>query len=263
VRKLNSLLQNRHWLRCNDPFPHLTARDVFIAGFRDELIDQVRSILAKGISQTSEPDRFGRGIKGYDAYGLSFSPDVAGALSIFVSRAWHDLLAAATDVAVTGHIHAGLHYHAVGSASGTVHNDLNPGWFAEAPAVDDVRVARHDLCCYKLGSALQEGVSTHETVRAVAAIYYFNNEHWQPGDGGETGLYRNADTPVDAPAKRVPPLDNSLLVFECTPYSYHAFLANQRHARTSMIMWLHREPAAVIGRWGAASIVRWSSHGSR
>jgi len=94
-----------------------------------------------------------------------------------------------------------------------------------------------------------------ETIRAVAAIFYLDNPPWSPGDGGTTGLYRNASDPVDQPAAVVPPLNNSMLAFECTPFSYHGFVSNRRHPRNSVVLWLHRSRQDVVRRWGEHAIV--------
>jgi Rps23 Pro-64 3,4-dihydroxylase Tpa1-like proline 4-hydroxylase len=97
----------------------------------------------------------------------------------------------------------------------------------------------------------------YERVRAVAVLFYVGNEPWRPGDGGETGLYETADLPVDRPSVAVPPVNNRLLAFECTPTSFHSFISNRRSGRTSMIQWLHRSREEAVGRWGENSLVLW------
>ena len=97
----------------------------------------------------------------------------------------------------------------------------------------------------------------YERVRAVALLFYVGNDPWRPGDGGGTGLYETANQPVDAPSVAVPPRNNTMLAFECTPTSYHSFISNQRSCRTSMIQWLHRGREEAITRWGENSLVLW------
>jgi Rps23 Pro-64 3,4-dihydroxylase Tpa1-like proline 4-hydroxylase len=101
-------------------------------------------------------------------------------------------------------------------------------------------------------------VRRREAVRAVAVIYYLNNPQWQPGDGGETGLYRTVRDAIEHPVAVVPPLNNSLVAFECTPGSYHTFRSNVRHPRNSVVIWLHVEKSAAIARWGESALVRFS-----
>jgi hypothetical protein len=251
--ELRHLLDTRKWLFADEPFPHITANDVFRQDYYGRLSWDFRQIL----SRPGGPNGFTRGIKGYDASGFSFSPDQDGPLSIFISRAWHDLIANAVGISATGHINSGLHHHAIGSKNGRVHNDLNPAWFVDYENPEGIRVSRHELCNYKTGVVYDPNVSAVEIVRAVAVIYYLANSPWQPGEGGETGLYLNVDTPVESPAKKIPPLNNSLVIFECTPYSFHSFISNRRSQRNSMIMWLHRPKSDVVRRWGDQSIVYW------
>ena len=49
------------------------------------------------------------------------------------------------------------------------------------------------------------------------ALYYLANPRWEPGDGGSTGLFTSADDSIEAPSAEMPPINNSLLLFECTP----------------------------------------------
>jgi hypothetical protein len=193
----------------------------------------------------------------YDAAGMQLTPDAAGAFSIFLSRPWHDMLATLIGVNATGDVQCSLHHHQVGSDSGTPHNDLNPGWFIDQVDTAEVNVADTQRCNYELAGTHEPGVRVHEVIRAVAVMFYVNNPPWSPGDGGETGLYLSASDPVTSPVTAIPPINNSLICFECTPYSYHSFIANRSHQRNSLTMWLHRPKAEVIERWGEGRIVYW------
>jgi hypothetical protein len=168
------------------------------------------------------------------------------------------MLAGLFDVTATGQVNAGLHHHAVGSDHGHVHNDLNVGWFADYPTDDGIQLSRHDLCSYISGQANSADAVPRPAVRAVAMIFYAANAPWSRGDGGETGLYvRRGDQPGEA-CVAVPPANNSLLAFECGPWTFHGFLSNTRHPRTSVILWLHRSVEEVTERWGEGAIERWS-----
>lgn len=257
VPPLCEVLENRRWIRWKEPFAHITADHVFQADFYKRLSASYDGLLAPGLSETAAYGRVSRVMKGYDAYGLNFSQDLMGPLSLFISGAWHDMVAEVMGINATGDVNCGLHHHVTGSKNGRVHNDLNPAWFANYDSVDGIRVARHELCCYKTGAILTPGVKVHEVVRAVAIIYYLNNPPWNSGDGGETGLYSTADDPIDHPAKAVPPVNNSMLMFECTPFSFHTFISNKCSPRNTVIMWLHRPKQEVVQRWGEGSIVQW------
>jgi Rps23 Pro-64 3,4-dihydroxylase Tpa1-like proline 4-hydroxylase len=86
---------------------------------------------------------------------------------------------------------------------------------------------------------------------------FLHNPPWREGDGGETGLYSRSSQPVSEPTKAIAPINNSLLIFECRPNSYHSFLSNRNGPRNSMIMWLHRPKNDVEQRWGSNSIIHW------
>lgn len=248
VRPLADTLDNRRWWRRSEPFPHVVGYDVL----RDEVYQDVVRAFRASLGT-------GRGyLSGHDIHGVTLTPDQHGPLRLFTSRPWHDMLARLAGVRATGDVNCGLHHHVTGSASGFPHNDLNPGWFVRYPSADGIRLARPDLCEYTTGEL--RGTPRDpvvETVRAVAAIFYLDNEVWSPGDGGVTGLYRNASDPVDEPVAVVPPVNNSMLLFECTPFSFHGFVSNRRHPRNSIVLWLHRPKADVVTRWGEQAIVKY------
>jgi hypothetical protein len=246
---LESLLDNRRWVRRTEPFPHVVAGNVFVPGFYAELEAEFVRLLRE------HPEAFQRNMAGYDASGADLDRYRSGPLGVFVSRAWHDMIAGVAAVRPTGDVSASLHHHEPGSSTGWPHNDLNPGWFAAGPPdPNQVRLPSDAPIGYHRGTRA-DGVEARETVRGVSVLFYFANPPWQPGDGGETGLYR-APRP-DGLAAAVPPVNNSLVLFECTPFSWHGFLRNQVKPRNSLVMWLHRSKDEVRDRWGEQSIVNW------
>ena len=249
--ELADALAHRRWLRRDLPFPHVVATDVFTPAVYAELVGDFRARMERGEL---------RPMAGYDALGLSFDATVAGPFARFFSRPWHDAIARLFGVEATGHMSGGLHHHGVGSASGHVHHDLNPGWFADAGARDDgIVVSTSELCDYASGRTGDPQAEPRELMRAVAVLYYLDNPPWTPGDGGATGLYSHRDDDVHRPAAVVPPHANSLLAFECTPWSFHSFIGNRRHPRNCLVSWLHRDKREVLERWGAGPIVPWAS----
>ncbi len=248
-RPLEELLANRRWVRRARPFPHVVASNVFVADFATELDAEFARI------EREHPEAFRRNMTGYDASGADLGHYRDGPLAVFLSREWHDLIAGVTGVTATGDVSASVHHHDPHSAGGWPHNDLNPGWYAEpAPAAGQIRLAGTDGVDYHHGTRAP-GVSARETIRAVSVLFYLGNPAWAPGDGGETGLY---DSPHSTgPSAAVPPVNNSLVLFECTPFSWHGYLGNRAKPRNSVVMWLHRPKADVVARWGEPSIVRW------
>jgi hypothetical protein len=245
---LAEVLLGRRWWRRSYPFTHVVAHDVLRPQVYDEVVDGFRALLDAGAGYLS----------GHGIHGRTLTRQDEGPLGLFSSRAWHDLLGRVTCVPGSGDVNVGLHHHDVGSADGFPHNDLNPAWFLEPEPGDDtgIRLAEPMMCDYLTGRVLAPtDRAPRPMVRAAAAIFYLDNPPWAPGDGGGTGVYRNASDPPRQPVAVVPPVSNSMLVFECTPFSFHGFISNRRHPRNSIVMWLHRPRSDVVRRWGEEAIV--------
>jgi hypothetical protein len=255
---LAHVLANRRWQCCTRPYLHFIAHNVFAPSFYAELDAAYGELMDRGLAEEHDPNRFSRSIKNYDAYSMSFDWDVPEPLRLFLSREWHDMLAQLAGIPATGDVNGGFHHHRRGSRSGQIHNDLNPGWFVDSQYPGAVNLSRNDLCDYSTGEMYGEGYSVHESVRALAVLFYLHNPEWREGDGGETGVYENSSQPVDQPTKAIPPVNNTLFIFECRPDSYHSFIQNRRGPRNSMIMWLHRPKSDVLQRWGSNAIVEWT-----
>jgi hypothetical protein len=247
---MDGLLAHRRWVRRSLPFPHVVATNVFTDDTYAELTADFGRIMGAGaIAHATTP--------GYEAKSARLAEHVDGPLGVFLSRAWHDLVAGVVGVrTATGDVSGALHHHAPGGAAGWPHNDLNPGWFAgPPPAPDEIRVENVDGVDYHRGSA--DDASARETMRAVSVLFYLANPEWSAGDGGETGLFASAEAGSRGDGAFVPPVNNSLVLFECTPYSWHAYAGASRHIRNCLVMWLHRPKPEVVERWGEAAIAYW------
>jgi len=257
VPRLADVLSGAPWVRRDEPFAHVVAETAFRPSYYQQLDEAFGQVLSRGLGEGRH--RLSRRIAGYDAYAMPLRPEERGPFRIFVSREWHDMLAAVLGIAGTGYVACVLHHHAVGSASGRVHNDLNPSWFPVYESDTGVRLQRPDLVALTTGETRQPGIETVEMVRAGVMLLYLHNPPWRPGDGGGTGLYAAVTDEVERPYAMVPPLNNSILAFECTPYSYHSFIHNAHSPRNCLILWLHEEPATVASRWGLEAIVPWAA----
>jgi hypothetical protein len=246
TRALASSLLARHWLKRSTPFTHWVAYDVFVPEVYDRLVRSFTDAVLATAGQAYLP--------GHDIYGQTVTPETADGFEPLVSREWHDMLARVTGVRATGNIACGLHHHRGGGANGFPHNDLNPGWFGRLAEPGEI-VLSDGAVDYTSGAPLVSGATPVETVRAAAVLLYLANPPWTPGDGGVTGLYATADAPAERPLAVVPPVNNSLLLFECTPQSYHGYVATRRNPRNSIVMWLHRTVQEVEARWGRAAVV--------
>jgi hypothetical protein len=247
---LDRFLTQQPWQITAEPFRHLVVRDVFT--------DECYSRLAAAFRSTLESVLHRGYLKDHDIHGTTLGPEHAEMFAPLLSRAWHDRLGSALGVPATGHVLAGIHHHLAGSSGGFPHNDLNSGWFIGDPSLAEVTFSSPLRLDYTSGHVLSQDVHADDvvhTVRAVAMIFYLCNPGWRPGDGGTTALYRSAEDGVDCPVSEVPPVNNSLLAFECTPGSFHGFRRNTAAERNSIVLWLHRPLEDVISRWGRDAIV--------
>lgn len=256
IWNLSEVFENRRWLHRTKPFPHIVAQNVF----RESVYRQFEIAFRRELDDGSAglPNQhFKRDMKGYDAFGTCFGPSVSWPFKFFFSRPWHDLLVNLFGITSSGHVSGGLHHHPVGSSNGWVHNDLNPGWFVEYESEDGLIISNREVCNYGTGATYGNGFKTTEVVRVLAVLFYLNNSQWSPGDGGATGLYQRKNDDVEHPTVIIPPRNNSLLIFECTPYSLHCFLSNRSSPRNSFNMWLHCPKQQMIARWGNKALVYW------
>ncbi len=247
LQTLEGILDNRRWLKCNSPFVHIRAGNVFTPEVYAAMETQYLEYQTKGMVTSSIPS--------YDVTATAVTRRNAGGLSVLTSRAWHDALAGAFGIEATGNVNVTLHHHDKGSESGKPHNDLNPGWFVTDDA-DEQGITVHDpqFIDYNKGKAAA-GHDTVEDIRAIALIFYLCSPPVR--SGGETGLYWSVQDPVDKPAVSVHPHNNSFIAFECTPYSFHSFITNTQAERNCIVMWLHRTKQETIRRFGEDQIVYW------
>jgi hypothetical protein len=250
------VLANRRWHISSSPFTYVTATNVFTEPIYSRLESAFRSLLEQGLFETPTRNRFSRIFRNYDAYGAHVPKDSTNALTLLLTNEWHDLLASVFNLDVTRDVSIELHHHSKGSLNGSVHNDFNPGWFLENHDQSVINVSGYD-CAYRTGKTMIDGRISVQRMRALACIFYIANETWHRGEGGETGLYKMRDAPVDQPDVTVPPINNTLVAFPITPYTFHCFMGNNRHARNAIIFWLHRKYEDAKTEWGSKAIVHW------
>jgi hypothetical protein len=252
--QMRRLTADSRWSYRNHPFAHIHVVNVFAPLAYEQLATEFRGVLANGSDRAGSARLAYYGAK-FDGHILPFRSGLRGPLAIFASRAWVELLARATGVEATADVNGALHHHAKGSQNGFVHKDYSACWFIDRPRADGVNLSDNALCDYRTGKTTLAGAVARERVRAVAMIYYLNNAPWVEGDGGETGLYLSTNDDVAQPAVTIPPVNNSMLIFECSPHSCHSFISNRRNARNSVAMWLHRTKETAVARWGGKSIL--------
>lgn len=250
-RWFTDLLAHRRWIRRTRPFSHVYVREVFTTGFYERLATEYDRVRAE------QPELFGSVAQDYGASGANLVALRDGPMEIFLSRAWHDLIAGVAGVSdITGDVEGSVHHHAPGSTRGWPHNDLAPAWFPATPPAEHAVGLPDPAIDLKTGKRA-DGVEARELVRAVAVLFYLGNPDWRPDAGGETGLYSAVGPGTPQPAVYVPPLNNSMIVFEVTPRSWHTFAGGNTTVRNSVVMWLHRPREQAERRWGGTGIVEW------
>jgi hypothetical protein len=141
----------------------------------------------------------------------------------------------------------GMHRHNPPSKAGWSHSDFAVVSFPNIPCnFSSHRVFTQDYSVnYADDSALLQP-DTLKTARSIACLYYTASNHWSAGKGGETGLFLpNRETL----AVKVPPRGNSLLAFEISPLSYHAYLGSASMERNCFIWWYHSPIPYITERY--------------
>lgn len=239
------------------PFPHAIVTEVFRGPTYARLVRGYREIFARGLVESDAvEDRFCRGLGSRGPYSYVVRP-TDSRFEVFFGRAWHDHLTALFGIRGDRRVSIALHYVPARTARGRPHNDLNPGWFPRARRTPG-GVTVHDprTSSYPTGRSYVDGVTTSESIRAVAVLFYLDNDGWRSSWGGETALYRLGDA-EDAPSVLVPPRSNSLLAFGCRPHSYHALFGTGVRPRCSIAMWLHRPRRDVEREFGPGAVIPW------
>ncbi len=229
------------WSQYERPFRHIRAERVFR---EDAYRTLERAFSALRESET----RFRHGQAGYDALMLGMDRELALRFPPLFERRWIELIAGLLDLPALPQIDAALHHIPINSRSGWVHNDFCSGWFDDG-ATGDIVFPDRRKCEYFNGTPKTEDARPREYVRAATMIFYLRNDEWKAGAGGGTGLYAASRSGLGEMSS-VNPVNNSLLLFECSPHSWHALVANPGCPRNSIILWLHSTLENARARWG-------------
>lgn len=248
---LSSVLSNTEWKIEELPFSHIVAFNVFREDFYNRLCIDFNLNMSNAYGRSMQSEQLSAKTR-FFSLGLSETP--LDTLAVFTSNEWLTLISSFFDIPVTKYINIGLHFHMVNSPTGWIHNDFNPGWFIKNKK-DEENSMVSLKCNYKNGATSEAGLESIELVRAIAVIFYLNNENDMKGGG--TGLYKHSFSDINCPDKIIEPKKNSILVFPCTPFSFHTFLSNRTFSRSSIIMWLHCTKEYAIEKWGEGCIVNW------
>jgi 2OG-Fe(II) oxygenase superfamily len=240
------------WTAYRCPFFHVRATNVFAPHTYNRLSAEFAGVLGRSTDGTTSSPKMVKSQPAYDALILAMNAQLSGCFAPLFGREWICRLGQLLKLPVTSLIDGALHHVPQGSRSGWLHTDLCSAWFDALAAVEgDVTFADGSRCDYFTGARRTTTAEPKEFVRAATMIYYLNNDDWRQGDGGETGLYSTSRSDL-GPTKFIAPQNNSLILFECSPHSFHRLLGNPGCSRNSIVLWLHATLEFAEARWGDA-----------
>jgi hypothetical protein len=232
------------------PFNYIVIEDAFepvlssgLAGlFRELIVD------AQGIGKVGEV-----GDLVYDA--LNFTPRIEHvretALGYLASAELRELVSTIFNIRLDENLMIGMHRHNPGSRPGWPHTDFAVVSFPnEPPNVGGLRFFHEGNGCQYADDTKDRQPNALKTARSIACLYFTANPVWHPSMEGETGIFDDFGKRLVA---RVPPKSNSLLAFEISPLSYHAFMGSPKVQRNSYIWWYHSNPRYLLERHEASA----------
>ncbi|MDZ4852087.1 MAG: 2OG-Fe(II) oxygenase family protein [Pirellulaceae bacterium] len=217
--------------------------------FDDHVAWGLSALVNDRIQQGREIGKVGEvGALVYEA--INFTPTIKDALTTplaaIASVELKRFIAGIFNIELDENLMIGMHRHEPPSKAGWAHTDYAIVSFPNIPPNVFGQRMYFDGCgCNYSDDSRDRQPNTIKTTRAIACLYYIANEEWQPGMGGETGVYRPDGKTLST---TIPPKNNSLFVFEISPISYHAYLGSATMRRSSIIWWYHAEPVYMHRR---------------
>lgn len=254
--QLNSLLNTTTWNPSKFPFDYIHVKNVFKQDFYYSLHNAYTNYLTEEFTNLKNSIQFHELAKTQNNFIFGLNRTSAVPFHVFFSEEWHNLLTHYFDAEYTKDINVAIHYRRKNSMETWIHNDLNPGWFPSNNEFE-INLADNEKCDYQTGKTTDSSIVATKRVRSLAMIFYINNPPIASMEGGGTGLYSSPKQNINNPTVVIPPENNSMLLFPCTPSSFHAFVTNKSHQRCSIIMWFHSPLDYVVSKWGTNSIVDW------
>jgi hypothetical protein len=246
IKPPEELSPNGEWWIYERPFRHIRAQGVF----RMDVYERIQSAFLelRGRADNCAEPTFKKAQSAYDALILPMQQQLAPRFAPLFERPWIEFLAKLLRLEAIPQIDGALHHIPVSSRSGWVHNDFCSGWFNRIHTGETTFPDRRN-CDYFTGTAKSAQAQPKEFIRAATMIFYLHNDEWKDGCGGETGLYASSRG-GDGEMCAVPPVSNSLLLFACSPHSWHSLIGNPGCTRNSIILWLHSSLEYAQARWG-------------
>ena len=244
------------WEHCL-PFRHFRVRDFLRAEHYRTAEATFQEILDNTEGRAAGTLRLEFSASNYSARMLAISHRLAPRFCPIFSESFIRSLYDLMGLPYLPRIDAALHSNPAGSPHGWIHNDFCSAWFDESePSNGALTFPNRARVQYFDGVVKAKGAKPVEYARAATLIFYLANHGWEPGDGGETGLYSSARESLRTTCELAAPENNTALFFECSPHSYHRFVANPGRIRNSLILWLHCEVDYAQTKWGRAGLTR-------
>lgn len=213
--------------------------------FKPEFLNQIKEKFDKTIELGLTEDhndlsrfRFFNPKINYDGY--LFTPQLTDEepLKLFYSLNWNLFFSKMFNKPTTFGTNFALHHHPTGDRTGWVHNDYATFVFPQLRKLSNG--------VHRTFKEEQDGLDRPKgdlpepylQKRVIALIYYFNNDEWKEGDGGETGLYSSKN--IDDLVAKIAPINNRMLAFDISPKSFHAFQKNLKE-RNCFVQWFHSD----------------------
>lgn len=239
------------WWEYTKPFRHFGATNVFNEATYKELCHQFSLILDVTNGEREGKYKLTNVKKNYDALILGLNDTLATEFAPIFTEEWLKSIAQFMNIEFLPRIEGALHSSPPNSKTGWIHTDLCSAWFDEKGTdKEKLMLPPRGRCNYFTGRTSKPDAEPAEYVRAATMIFYLCNDDWESGDGGETGLYGAHRETKYTDKKLITPINNSLLLFECSPHSYHRFITNPKKTRNSIILWLHSNVENAEARWG-------------
>lgn len=254
----SDIVETGEWWEVRQPFHHFRATNVFNADVYSSLSKNFLDLLDQSAGSEYGTHRFTRSRMAdlptpsayYDQLTIGVDEEIAKKFSPIFSessiKSLCDLLSQPFLPRIGGEMHSNLQ----GCRTGYIHNDYSAAWFDESTSSPELMFPCHSRCEYYTGKPKVTSAVPREYPRSATLIYYLANDGWTQGDGGETALYNFPWETPETHVSLVPPINNSLVVFRCSPHSYHRFLANPGRVRNSIVLRLHTTTEFARSAWG-------------
>jgi hypothetical protein len=219
----------------SEPYPHIVLDNFFKPDIYNAYCDIFSEVFARGLTKDKNQTLAQFHAFDIDYDGYLYVPaatiDPENPMKLFYSLEWNNFFSSIFHQFTSFETSLGLHHHPPGDRTGFVHHD-----FADKNFNPKFRL-ENGVINAQLPNDATDG-NGFICRRVISLLIYLNNEPWQEGDGGGTGVYSKDQQTL---IKTVPPVNNRLFAFQTSPVSMHAFQSNKKN-RNSIVQWFHAPP---------------------